>query len=1114
MYNNFFLKRYFSILIFTLCSTFTILYSQDKISGRQIKTGIWKNQTIEYVDGQIAVKIKPDVNKNDLFALMSGYNAKLKEDIDKLRWALFELPEGNDIFPVMNELRANALIENVEPNGVVRIFFTPDDPYFQDGHQWSLRNTGQEPPGGTNDADIDAPEAWNVNRGSSDIIIAILDSGIPLDKTTLTLTHPGLDDPNKIILGPDYIGDGESVRDTLGHGTHVAGIAAAETNNNTGISGVAGNCKIMVIQVFSGTGYGTWSAFKNGVLNAVDHNAKIINYSGGGYFYSSLAEDAVKYAFENDVFMSISAGNNWKGQVLYPAKFSSYGTYTGFENGYNNVTCVSATDHNDQFSEYSNKGPEVNVSAPGGYYGGDYDEDDIYSTTPNYPFYYGNLYGISQNYGYMAGTSMAAPHVSGLAALILSINPYFKPLEVRDIIQQTADDKGTAGRDDYYGYGRINAHKGLLETLNILADANKSAYSAATYSNNARHLVKDNNYLHEIFMSGNEIFYRRSNNNGSSWQVTKRLSSGNGSNSRPALSSFYDNSLHAVWQRKAGNNLWDIYYTYSTDNGSSWSSPVTLSQNVQTTSSQNNGAQPVIAYCFVDDMYMELMTVYVSSNGIKYHTKTSATGSWSSAANLSGNHNGTTRFPSLFGGDTYFTLVYDTRYYGVYSRTYHGTWTSETRFDWEGYYDRETCAAKEKQGGDMLAAFIARPSASAPYSLYFRKGYANNTWSSFKKRFDEVNGKDYRRPSLTYFDADYTNPFAVSIVSHTSANRVVMHKYYDQYNSWTENHIAYNGREPAITGYHYTSPKYCWTDQSASPYLIKLSSNYLPKNAQMTDYENIYARNAVIGNALDGSAQVLEVSDYVVRAKSGKEYRIAFHKYPDDTLNPDLESVWNYMDSEPVKLPEDAIELTYGKKIYTRFPHDSSGRESNATVFSAKGYQLTVADAVSKAILGVADSETESGRVTVDISSFAGKKIVLYPSLTVELTDKAELFFEYTDIFYPVEKKLEKLPAAEGSPVSQSMPAAFELAANYPNPFNPTTTISFILPERGEARLAVYDLRGRLVKTLVSAIFEAGRHKIQRDATNASGAAAASGVYVYQLRFKNKIQSKKMLLIR
>ncbi len=192
---------------------------------------------------------------------MAGYNAKIKEDFDVLHWALFELPQGTDIFPIFEELEKNTIIEKVEPNGIFRVNLEPDDIYFLDGHQWALKNTGQDPPAGTNDADIDAPEAWDITTGSSDVIIAILDTGIPMLNNLLS--HPDLDNTNKIILGPDYIDlpgtpeYQEGVRDRYGHGTHVAGIAGAESNNGIGIAGVAWNCNIMIIQVFDAYGIGT-----------------------------------------------------------------------------------------------------------------------------------------------------------------------------------------------------------------------------------------------------------------------------------------------------------------------------------------------------------------------------------------------------------------------------------------------------------------------------------------------------------------------------------------------------------------------------------------------------------------------------------------------------------------------------------------------------------------------------------------------------------------------------------------------------------------------------------------------------------------------------------------
>ncbi len=193
----------------------------------------------------------------------------------------------------------------------------------------------------------------------------------------------------------------------------------------------------------------------------------VINYSAGGS-PSTTKENAVIYANTYGVPIVAGAGNGSGSPVYYPAAYSST---------YSNVIAVSATDHNDQIASYSNAGPQVNVAAPGGwgsYYDGSYryngplnQGQNIFSTTPNYPFLYQTYYGIDVDttYGYLGGTSMATPHVNGVAALILSLNPNLTAADVRTIIEQTADDKGTPGRDDYYGYGRVNCYRALRYTL-------------------------------------------------------------------------------------------------------------------------------------------------------------------------------------------------------------------------------------------------------------------------------------------------------------------------------------------------------------------------------------------------------------------------------------------------------------------------------------------------------------------------------------------------------------------------------------------------------------------------------------------------------------------------
>jgi subtilisin family serine protease len=296
-----------------------------------------------------------------------------------------------------------------------------------------------------------------------------LDSGIPL--VGGWLYHPDLNDATRYILGEDFTGDGEGVKDRYGHGTHVTGILGAETNNATGIAGVDWRCKILIDQVFDSSGVGTHNTFKFGVLHAVDYGARVINYSGGGY-PSLTKEQAVRYADSNNVLLVSSAGNDYGDSVLYPAHYADT---------YKNVIAVSATDYLDRLAVYSNYGPSICVAAPGGD-GGLWDQGDILSTMPNYyvklnsPPYY-----VSMNYGYIAGTSMSCPMVSGLAALLLSIEPNFDAYELREIIEQSADKVGPyvyyieTGKSLELGHGRINCFKALALTSNytyVYGDAN------------------------------------------------------------------------------------------------------------------------------------------------------------------------------------------------------------------------------------------------------------------------------------------------------------------------------------------------------------------------------------------------------------------------------------------------------------------------------------------------------------------------------------------------------------------------------------------------------------------------------------------------------------------
>ncbi|MGD1007418.1 MAG: S8 family serine peptidase [Ignavibacteriaceae bacterium] len=421
---------------------------------RIIKQGVWNNHQVEYISNQIAVKIKKGVNIQDIAPVFSKFNATVIKNFNKLGWGLIEVPQDSDIIPIISELKENVLIENGEPNFVEKLQYTPNDPYFLNGYQWNLKNTGQAPPDGigygTAGADINADSAWNITQGSSSIIIAILDTGIPLDATTYQLNHPDLNDANKFILGPNETDDTDGVRDNNGHGSHVTGIASAITNNGIGIAGVAGGCKVMVIKAFDsvGNGYPIW--FQNGVIYAVDHGAKIINYSGGSPVESDEDSEAIDYANSHNVLVAAAVGNDFSDPIFYPAAFSL---------NFPNLIAVGSTDNTDTKSDFSDVGAALTVVAPG---------SDIYSTIPTYPTEYSVTHGGTVNYAQYWGTSQATPQVSGTAALILSINLNITPSQVRQILINTAKKVSGMNGQNFttsYGYGRINAYNALKYTL-------------------------------------------------------------------------------------------------------------------------------------------------------------------------------------------------------------------------------------------------------------------------------------------------------------------------------------------------------------------------------------------------------------------------------------------------------------------------------------------------------------------------------------------------------------------------------------------------------------------------------------------------------------------------
>ncbi len=369
------------------------------------------------------------------------------------------VPAGTDPEALKQRLEVLPDVVSIEFDAIVRICeadVTPNDLYYLT-HQYPLRNTGSQPPAdpGFAGADIDMESAWAFTTGDSNVVIAIVDTGIDWD-------HPDLADKLWVNVNETegdfdtdhngYAGDIKGWNfnngnflsdDDHSHGSHVAGIVGALTNNGIGVAGMNWKCRLMAVKVLGASGSGSASSVAGGIYYAANNGANVINLSLGSYQNSGVEATAINFAVTAGVTVCAAMGNDNSGDPHYPSALP-------------NVIAVGATDSHDYralpfcFSPTSgsNYGPAIDVSAPG---------DWVWSTVP---LEFGS-------YDYKCGTSMATPHVSGLAGLVKALRPAFTPAQVQDIIQKAAEDlvgrpaEDTLGWDMYHGWGRINARAAL-----------------------------------------------------------------------------------------------------------------------------------------------------------------------------------------------------------------------------------------------------------------------------------------------------------------------------------------------------------------------------------------------------------------------------------------------------------------------------------------------------------------------------------------------------------------------------------------------------------------------------------------------------------------------------
>ncbi len=357
----------------------------------------------------LLVTVAPDADLAGVAALFRVAEVRVLDVLKPL--AIYRVAPTGDGRAALSTLRASSIVRAAEPEGEQVVRLVPNDALYGP-YQWNLRRIGME-------------ASWDLRPSAPDIVVAVLDTGVDL-------THPDLR-PNLLVdQGYDFIGDSPLPQDDDSHGTAVAGIIGAIGNNREGIAGIAWRVKLLPIKNLDARGHGPDSAMVKAILYAADAGARIVNISSTGSRSVALQE-AVAYAQAKGMLVVAAAGNTGdrENERTYPAAFEG-------------VLAVGAIDQRNQVPAFSQHGPYVGLVAPG-----------VEVPTTSWP---GAGRGL---YASQSGTSIAAPHVSGVAALLWAMRPDLAAADIAQALRSTADDLGPPGPDEEYGAGVLNASRAI-----------------------------------------------------------------------------------------------------------------------------------------------------------------------------------------------------------------------------------------------------------------------------------------------------------------------------------------------------------------------------------------------------------------------------------------------------------------------------------------------------------------------------------------------------------------------------------------------------------------------------------------------------------------------------
>lgn len=985
-------------------------------------------------------------------------------------------PDVN-VLSLANEIYESGIVEYCHPDFIADISRSID-PLYQD--QYYLNNTGQF--GGTTNIDINAPEAWSYTTGSTQIKVAVIDDGVE--------AHEDLNDQSGIsrVLGgftPATGGNGNPYLSTDTHGEACAGIIAA-SHNEVGIRGIAPNVKILPVNIFAPNTNSQEIA--DGISWAWENGADVLSNSWG-YNNPNAYFDNIATAIQDARLY----GRNGKGAIVVFA--GGNGGFVGFPSNVSGVISVGAIDKSGNRWYYSAWGPRLDVVAPSGdvNWNGDVRTLDRMGSYGKYSGNYMTTFG---------GTSAACPQVAGAAALLLSYNSTLTENQVTSLLKLTTDDMGTAGNDNDYGYGRINAQHALM-ILN-----NQSLNTTASAFNGGRRLIRGaSDYYHLVYASGSSIVYRRKYEYSGNWENPIILSKTSGDHKYPSIAK-YNNYVYVTWQKKTSTNTYDIHFAASSDNGITWNDYY----NYVVTTVQYTIPDPLpLIEC---DGYT-LFLYFAKFDGIRCYLPISSPifpnlyNNWISIANLGG-LGATTPTATINSG--LHSLVYRDGWGSIQFKYYNGGWYPYGEINLSsivpGGGSHLTPSLTSIPGTSQMHVawkkLIGSGSSIYDHLIVHRRSTNYNTWPN------EWFGTYYNSQELPSITGLATNK--VDLLYQTPSqfgNQSIYRMRFNGTNWGVPTYIANNTRYPSVSSSN-TTARYVWTSGSTSPYTVNYSSVPLTKETEV-DPKSFYLRSIAL---LDSSGNYIELKIHTLgfRLNDGTIQRMEYSKADLTSFSLTNANAWD-------SLGLTSLSTVPGKVNQMILDYSIEGMNVN-NIANITGNNLSV-------VLNILDSrnnllmfKSENYTAVSNQINLSRKEITIpintlnYTPLKVSvkinnLIPKEETFaslghiFDYTQL--ALNDKIEnKFTKSEKETIKNLT------IKNYPNPFNPTTKFDVTIPSEGRVSLRIYDVLGRELAELVNSKLNTGNYEFQFDAST-----YPTGVYIYRLELVGeKPLVNKMLLIK